>query len=104
MERGTARHAPALELLVDKTDDEVSAIGGHQSFATCCTSEARTHLTTQVSDVFPVHRSDFIVRRGITPVADGHARGGCEFNSEHRYRCCLLSVLSRREKVAAYVV
>ncbi len=33
MVRGTARHAPALELLVDKTGDVVLALGGNQSFA-----------------------------------------------------------------------
>ena len=33
MVRGTARHAPALELLGDKTGDVVLALGGNQSFA-----------------------------------------------------------------------
>ena len=33
MVRGTARHAPALELVVDKTGDVVSSLGGNQSFA-----------------------------------------------------------------------
>ena len=33
MVHGTARHTPALELLVDKTGDVVSALGGNQSFA-----------------------------------------------------------------------